>query len=70
MTNTCDITYVWNLKYDTNELIYKTKCLARHKEHTGGCQGEGRRRRAGSGVWDEQMKTITYEMDKQQGPTV
>ena len=20
-----DITYIWNLKYDTNELIYKTK---------------------------------------------
>ena len=22
-----DITYVWNLKYDTNELIYKTNRL-------------------------------------------
>ena len=21
----CDITYMWNLKYDTNELIYKTE---------------------------------------------
>ena len=21
----CDITYTWNLKYDTNELIYKTE---------------------------------------------
>ena len=23
-TNIQDITYMWNLKYDTNELIYKT----------------------------------------------
>ena len=22
---TCDITYMWNLKYDTNELVYKTE---------------------------------------------
>ena len=22
---TCDITYVWNIKYDTNELIYETE---------------------------------------------
>ena len=22
------------------------------------------------GVWDQQIQTITYEMDKQQGPTV
>ena len=21
----CDITYMWNLKYDTNELIYETE---------------------------------------------
>ena len=24
-TNTIYITYMWNLKYDTNELIYKTE---------------------------------------------
>ena len=24
-TNTSDITYMWNLKYDRNELIYKTE---------------------------------------------
>ena len=28
-----DITYMWNLKYDTNELIYETE--------TCGCQGRG-----------------------------
>ena len=28
---TYHITYVWNLKYDTNELIYRTETY-RHKE--------------------------------------
>ena len=32
-----------NLKYGTNELIYKTERLNRHREETCGCQGEGRR---------------------------
>ena len=32
-----DITYKWNLKYDTNELIYKTD--SRHREQSCGCQG-------------------------------
>ena len=32
-----DITYMWNLKYDTNELIYETDT---HTEHTCACQGE------------------------------
>ena len=36
-----DITYMWNLKYDTNELIYET-WTHRHREQTCGCQrGEG-----------------------------
>ena len=40
-----DITYTWNLKYDTDELIYGTKQTHRHKEQTCGCQGgEGWRR--------------------------
>ena len=29
-----DITYMWNVKYDTNELIYET-----HKEQTCSYQG-------------------------------
>ena len=39
-----DITYKWNLKYDTNELIYKTETY-RHKKQTYGYQrgkGDGR----------------------------
>ena len=27
-----DITYMWNLKYDTNELIYKTETDWQHRE--------------------------------------
>ena len=32
-----DITYMWNLKYDTNELIYKTETY-RHRKQTYGYQ--------------------------------
>ena len=34
----CDITYMWNLKYDTNELIYKQKQTHRHRKQTYGHQ--------------------------------
>ena len=36
-----DIVYMWNLKYDTNELIYEIERLIDGREHTCGCQGEG-----------------------------
>ena len=55
-----DITYMWNLKYDTNELIYEIDSQI-YREQTCGCQGEG----WGLGVWDQQMQTIIYRMDKQ-----
>ena len=42
-----DITYMWNLKYDTNEPIYKTG----HREQAGGCQGEGGWGKDGVGGW-------------------
>ena len=45
-----DVTYMWNLKYDTNEPIYKTE--HRHREQTCGCQGVGGWGREGLGVWD------------------
>ena len=41
-----------------------------HREQTGGCQGGGGWGRVGLGVWDQQMQTSIYRMDKQQGPTV
>ena len=34
----CDITYMWNRKYDTN---LKQKQTHRHREETCGCQGRG-----------------------------
>ena len=35
---------MWNLKYDTNEIIYETETdseTQRHREQTCGCQGVG-----------------------------
>ena len=31
-----DITYMWNIKYGTNELIYKTEKVHRHRKQTYG----------------------------------
>ena len=33
-------------------------------------KGVGGRGREGMGIWNEQRQTITYRMDRQQGPTV
>ena len=41
----CDITYMWNLKYDTNSM----KQNQWQREQTGGCQGGGHWRRDGVG---------------------
>ena len=60
---------MWNLKYETN-LSMKRKQTHRHREQTCGCQGGERWERVGLGVWDQQMETGIYRMDKQQGPTV
>ena len=35
-----DITYMWNLKYDTNELIYKTETDSQTERHVV-AKGEG-----------------------------
>ena len=45
-----DITYTWNLEYDTNEPIYETE-TDRHREQTCGCQGGGSWGRDGMGGW-------------------
>ena len=61
-----DITYKWNLKYGTNEPIYKTETDSEtQRSDLWLLRGRG-----GLGVWDQQMQTIIYKMDKQQGPTV
>ena len=41
-----------------------------HREQTCGCQGGGGWERNGLGVWDQQMQTGIYRMDKQQGLTI
>ena len=41
-----------------------------HREQTCGCQWEGEWGWDKLGVWDQQMQTIIYSMDKQQGPTL
>ena len=46
-----DITYMWNLKYDTIDPIYKTETDHEHGEKTFVCHGGGRRERGGQGVW-------------------
>ena len=39
-------------------------------EQTWGCQGGGRREWDGGGVWGQQVQTVTFRMEKQQGPAV
>ena len=49
-------------------LSTKQKHTHRYREQAGGCQeGCGR---DGLGVWGWQMQTVSYRMDKLQGPTV
>ena len=46
---------MWNLKYDTNELIYKTEQTHRHDEYNCGCQGAAGWERDGVGSCASQM---------------
>ena len=56
------MTYMWNLKSDTDELAYKKKQTYIHKEQTCGCQG---------GKWQELADAnCQCRMDIQQGPSV
>ena len=61
---------MWNLKYVTNELIYKTETDFRHRKQTYGYQRGKEVGRDKLGVWDQQIQTTVYKVDKQQGPTV
>lgn len=40
---THDITYMWNLKYGTNDPIYKTETDDRNGQQTCVCHGEGKK---------------------------
>ena len=53
----------------------KQEQIHRHRKQTCACQGWGvegvwAQGREGLGVWDQQMQTIIYRIDKQQGSTV
>ena len=47
-----DITYTWNLKYDTSELIYETKRPTDIKNRLVAAKGEGSWEMDRLGVWD------------------
>ena len=51
-------------------LSMKQKQTHRHKEQICGRQGGGEWERDKLGVQDQQIQTIIYTIDKQQGPTV
>ena len=57
-----DITYMQNLKYDINELIYKTETESKRYKTNMVTEGE-RWGRDKLGVWDEQIYTIVYKID-------
>ena len=61
------ITYMWNLKYDTIHLFTKQKQTHSHREQTYGSQ---RGKEDKLAVWDVQIQTAMYEIDKQSGPGV
>ena len=50
-------------------LSTKQEQTHRHREQTCGCPSTGVGGRDELGVWGWQMQTITYRMDKEQGPT-
>ena len=53
------------LKYDTNELIYKTETLTDIEKTFVVAKEDGELGRDDLGVWDQQMQAIIYRMDKQ-----
>ena len=64
------ITYMWNLKITTNELIYKTETDSQ-RQKTSFSFPKGKRGGGGKlGVWDKQAHITIYKIDKQQGITV
>ena len=61
----CHIIYMWNLKNDTNEPIYKTETDSQ-TQRTDLWLPWGRGKGMGwIGVWTQQMQTIIFKMNKQ-----
>ena len=57
---------MWNLNYDTNELIYETETNSQTQRTDLWLPRMGER----LGICDQPMQTIIYRMDRQQGPIV
>ena len=53
---------MWNLKYGTNELIYRTERTHRPREQTCGCQGGGGRSRMDWGFEVGKHKLLHLEL--------
>ena len=65
------LTFMGNLKYDTNEPILQNRNRLTDRENTlVVAKRGGGWRRDGLGVSDSQMQTIMFRMDKQQSPAV
>ena len=63
---------MWNLKYDTNELIYKTETDSQtQKTNLRLPKGKGRGGiNQELGISKYKVQATIYKIDKQQGPTV
>ena len=61
---------MWNLKYGTDDPIYKTEPDHGHRQQTCGCQGREGRKWDGQGIWGCWMQTVTFGMDGQWASTV
>ena len=65
-----DITYLWNLKYGTDDTIYKTETDPSQGEQTCDSQREGGKDWNGQAVQSFWMQNVIFGMDGQCGPTV
>ena len=61
---------MWNIKYGTDDLIYKTETDQGHGEQACGCQGEGGREWDGWRFWAWWAQSVTFVIDGQWAPTV
>ena len=64
-----DNTYVRNIKYNMNDLIYKAETDSQTQKANLWLP-KGKAGRDKLGVSDQRIQTTIYKIDKQQGPTV
>ena len=59
------ITYMWNLKYETDECTYKTETDSQMQEiNTWLPKREGGQTKSKLGVWNWQIQTTIYKIDQ------